>query len=127
LAAAEICLMHVEETPWIDLGLDGEWSTYSEEDKEASEAGVMEQELVREGAQVIETARDLLRPYGVTTRVDEGNPANEILSEAERGRYDLVVAGATGVRDLKHDMLGSVSSKIAWDAPCSVLIVREPQ
>jgi nucleotide-binding universal stress UspA family protein len=63
----------------------------------------------------------------ISTRVDEGNPANEILSEADRGQYDLVVVGATGSRDLKHSMLGSVSARIAWNAPCSVLIVREPE
>ena len=128
LSSAEVCLMHVAETPWLEPG-DDEWVTYSEEDKEASETGAIEQEMVREGEAVIEQARDLLRPnrVSVTTRLDEGNPANEILSEADRGQYDLVVVGATGVRDLKHRMLGSVSSKIAWDAPCSVLIVREPE
>jgi nucleotide-binding universal stress UspA family protein len=129
LRSAEVCLMHVAETPWIELGPEEDWVTYSEEDKERSEAGVLEKELVREGEVVIEQARDLLRPYrvSVSTRLDEGNPANEILSEAERGQYDLVVVGATGARDLKHRMLGSVSSKVAWDAPCSVLIVREPE
>jgi len=29
--------------------------------------------------------------------------------------------------DIKHQMLGSVSSKITWDASCLVLIVREPE
>ena len=79
---------------------------------------MLEKELVREGEAVLEQARDLPRPYrlSISTRVDEGNPANEILSEAERGQYDLIVVGATGARDLKHDMLGSVSSKIAWNA-----------
>jgi nucleotide-binding universal stress UspA family protein len=127
LSSTEICLMHVAETPWIQLGLEEDWATYSDEDKDNSEAGVLEKELVREGEAVLEQARDLLRPYrlSVSTRVDEGNPANEILSEAERGQYDLIVVGATGARDLKHRMLGSVSSKIAWNAPCSVLIARE--
>jgi nucleotide-binding universal stress UspA family protein len=129
LAAAEVCLMHVAETPWVELGLEDDWVTYSEEDKEASDVGALEKELVREGDAVVEQARDLVRPYraSVTTRFEEGNPANEILSEAERGQYDLVVVGATGARDLKHRMLGSVSSKIAWNAPCSVLIVRAPE
>lgn len=130
LRSAEICLMHVAETPWVQFGLEDEWSTYSEEDKEQSEAGVLEKELVDEGAGVLERARDLLLPsktLSVSTRVDEGNPANEILSEAERGQYDLIVVGATGSRDLKHRMLGSVSSKIAWNAPCSVLIVHETE
>jgi nucleotide-binding universal stress UspA family protein len=128
LGSAEICLMHVAETPWVHLGLEKDWDTYSEEDQEASEEGAMEKELIREGEEVIEQARALLRDrrLSVSSRIDQGNPANEILSEAERGEYDLVVVGAAGARDLKHGMLGSVSFKIAWDAPCSVLIVREP-
>jgi nucleotide-binding universal stress UspA family protein len=129
LSSTEICLMHVAETPWIQLGPEEDWATYSDEDKDNSEAGVLEKELVREGEEALEQARDLLRSLrlSVSTRVDEGNPANEILSEAERGQYDLIVVGATGSRDLKHDMLGSVSSKIAWNAPCSVLIAREEE
>jgi len=129
LTSAEVCLMHVVETPWVELAPEEEWVTYSEEDKENSESGTWEQELVREGETILEQARDALRPHRVSTvtRSEQGNPANEILSEAERGQYDLIVLGATGVRDLKHQMLGSVSSKIAWNAPCSVLIVREPE
>jgi nucleotide-binding universal stress UspA family protein len=129
LNGAEICLMHVAETPWIHLGLDEEWETYDEEDKESSDAGSIEKELVREGDVIIEQARDSLRSeeVSVTTRVEEGNPAEEILSEADRGQYDLIVIGATGTRDLKHSMLGSVSSKIAWNASGSVLIVRDTE
>ena len=129
LRSAEVCLMHVVETPWIQLGLEEDWTTYSDEEKETTEAGTMERELVREGEAVIEQARDLLRDrrISVSTRIDEGTPANEILSEAQRAQYDLIVIGATGNRDLKHKMLGSVSTRIAWDAPCSVLIVREPE
>lgn len=129
LTSAEVCLMHVAETPWIELGPEEDWITYSEEDKEHSETGELEKELVREGEAVIEEAREFLAPYraAVTTRVVEGDPTNEILSEADRGEYDLVVVGATGIRDLKHRMLGSVSTKLAWNAPCSVLIVSGPQ
>lgn len=129
LGSAEVCLMHVAETPWIELGPEEDWVTYSDEDKDKTETAALEEELVREGDAIVNQARGLLRPYrvSVTTRTEQGNPANEILSEAERGQYDLIVLGATGVRDLKHQMLGSVSSKIAWNAPCSVLIVREPE
>jgi nucleotide-binding universal stress UspA family protein len=128
LRSVEVCLMHVAETPWVQLGLEEDWTTYSEEDKEKSEAGKMEQELVREGEVVIEQARELLRTHrlSISTVTEEGDPASKILSEAERGQYDLIAVGGTGSRDLKHGMLGSVSAKIAWDAPCSVLIVREP-
>ncbi len=127
LRGAEVCIMHVAETPWIQFGLEEDWVTYSEEAQDESEAGALEKELVREAEAVVEQARDLLQigSLSITTRIDEGNPANEVLSEADRGQYDLIVTGATGVRDLKHTMLGSVSAKIASCAPCSVLIVRE--
>lgn len=129
LSSGDICLMHVAETPWVEWGLEQDWVTYSDEEKAQSEAGTLEKELAREGEGIIRHARDLLmtKHASVTARIEEGNPANEILCEAERGEYDLVVVGATGARDLKHRMLGSVSSKIAWNAPCSVLIVRRPE
>jgi nucleotide-binding universal stress UspA family protein len=128
LASTEVCLMYVAETPWIQLALEGDWASASEEEIESSEAGVFEKELVNEGEALIEDARKLLRHERllVNSRIEEGNPANEILAEAERGQYDLVVLGSTGNRDLKHQMLGSVSLRIAWEAPCSVLIVTEP-
>ena len=127
LTGAEVCLMHVAETPWIHLGLEADWESYDEEDKERSDAGELEKELLREGDAIIEIARELLRPHrvSVSLRTEEGNPAEEILTEADRGQYDLIVMGATGVRDFKHSMLGSVSAKIAWNTSASVLIARE--
>lgn len=127
LSEAEVCLMYVAETPWLNME-EGEAATESEEEIEASEAGMLQKEFVGEGQGILERARDILGHPRllVNMRIEEGNPAEEILAEAERGMYDLVVLGATGNRDVKHSMLGSVSSRIAWDAPCSVLIVREP-
>lgn len=118
---AEVCLMYVAETPWLNLADEGDWSTASEEEMEASEPGILEKEFVREGDVLIEEARRVLRHERllVNSRIEEGNPASELLTETERGQYDLVVLGATGNRDVKHRMLGSVSSRIAWEAPCS--------
>jgi nucleotide-binding universal stress UspA family protein len=59
-----------------------------------------------------------------TTIVAEGDPALELVGYAEEGNYDLVVTGATGNSDVKHAVMGSVSLKVAWNAPCSVLVVR---
>lgn len=134
LSLAEVCLMYVAETPWLNLASEGDFATASEEEMERSEPGVLEKEFVREGESVVERARRLLSTSQVpgssqaqvTTRMLEGNPASEILAEAERGQYDLIAVGATGNRDVKHRMLGSVSLRLAWEAPCSVLVVREP-
>ena len=61
----------------------------------------------------------------MNTVVEEGNPATEILGQADTGEYDLVLVGATGASDVRHEMLGSVSSKVAAQAPCSVVVVKE--
>ncbi|MCI0337393.1 MAG: universal stress protein [Acidobacteria bacterium] len=126
---AEITLMHVVETPWVHLGLDREWFDYPQEvtDLGGSTAGrTFKDELQREADIVVEIARRQLERLGLsaTTVITEGDPALEILSEAEKGDYDLIVIGATGETDLKHNLLGSVSTKVAQAALCSVLVVK---
>jgi nucleotide-binding universal stress UspA family protein len=80
----------------------------------------------READPIVEEAQAQLEGYALESRsvIREGNPATEILGEAELGDYDLIVLGATGVSDLKHQVLGSVSAKVAAQAPCSVAVVR---
>ncbi len=126
LSEASITLLHVTETPWLHLGTDQEWFGYEEEEEEAIDpAAQLEREFVREADEILANARERLPARAsVETLVYEGLPADEILSEAERGDYDLVVIAASGSHDLKHRMLGSVSSKVAWNAPCSVLLIR---
>ncbi|HSE36576.1 MAG TPA: universal stress protein [Blastocatellia bacterium] len=127
--SAEITLIHVKETPWIHLGLDREWFDYPGEVLDQADPELqLEGELQREGEEVLEAAREKLAKYNytVSTQIQEGNPATEILGEAESGGYDLIVLGAGGATDTKHNMLGSVSAKIAWQAPCSVAVVKIP-
>lgn len=130
LASAEITLMHVIETSWLRAGLDEELLGNTDPESNATDAEVqLSYQLKREADQLVSEARAkilALHP-GVTTSIREGSPANEILSEADQGEYDLVVVGASEASDLKHSILGSVSSKVAWNAPCSVLVVRVPE
>jgi nucleotide-binding universal stress UspA family protein len=127
--SAEITLMIVSETPWINLGLEREWFDDSQEliDRTGNETEIaLEEELNYEARDVIEESRSLLESHGLSanTVITEGDPALEIISEAERGDYDLIVMGATGVSDLKHSILGSVSTRVAQDAPCSVFVAK---
>jgi nucleotide-binding universal stress UspA family protein len=126
LSCADVSLVHVVETPWLHAGDDQEWLGYEEEKEEMIDPQAQfERELEREGDEILETARARLPVRtAVTTFIYRGIPSEEILREAETGDYDLVVMAASGVTDLKHQMLGSVSSQIAWNAPCSVLLVR---
>ena len=129
LGGSEITLIHIMETPWIHLGLEDEWVSYPEDNTGDSDPALhLESEMRREAEALIGEARKELARYDVSveTIIGEGNPGTEIVGQAESEDYDLIVIGATGVSDIKHNVLGRVSTKIAWAAPCSVLVVKAP-
>jgi nucleotide-binding universal stress UspA family protein len=123
VGTAEITLLHVVETPWVYLGLTREWQDYMDRNDPSFR---LERELQNEAEAVLAAMQARLERAGLaaTTMIEEGTPALEILSEAEKDDYDLIVLGATGERDLKHQLLGSVSTKVAQDAPCSVFVAK---
>jgi nucleotide-binding universal stress UspA family protein len=53
-----------------------------------------------------------------------GSPAREILKKAEDWRPDLIAIGSQGHSGLGRFLLGSVSQKVANEAPCSVRVAR---
>ena len=123
LRTAEVTLMHVVETPWL-IGPDPPESMGEEDDVGDMQAGLAF-ELEREAEDVLEEARTRLPPRIAVNRViEKGLPAEVILTEADSGDYDLVLMAASGSNDMKHQLLGSVSVKVAWNAPCSVLLMR---
>ena len=125
--SAGITLMHIVETPWVNLGLDQDWFDRGGETRDQKSSEIqLEEELQNEANQIIEEAAEQLRRRGldVTTVIAEGNPATEILGQAEQDEYDLIVLGASGATDMKHRMLGSVSAKVAGQTACSVAVVK---
>jgi nucleotide-binding universal stress UspA family protein len=61
----------------------------------------------------------------VITHAREGEPAHVIIEVAQEHDADLIVVGARGLTGFVRFLLGSVSSKLAHHAPCSLMIVRE--
>ena len=119
----DITVMHVIETSWTSFYVSDEEA----DSEELSEYGrQLEMEMRRLADDTVKRARQHLEGRGIaaSTIIEEGDPALELCSYAEEGGYDLIVCGATGASDVKHALLGSVSLKLAWNAPCSVLIVR---
>jgi nucleotide-binding universal stress UspA family protein len=53
-----------------------------------------------------------------------GDPVEEILRLAKIYKADLIVLGSRGLTGMKKIVLGSVSSQIVEEAPCSVLVVK---
>jgi nucleotide-binding universal stress UspA family protein len=74
----------------------------------------------------LQEASDVAATAGVETRRHpiEGDPADAIVSIAERQRADLIVVGNKGMTGTARFLLGSVPNKVSHHAPCSVLIVR---
>jgi nucleotide-binding universal stress UspA family protein len=58
------------------------------------------------------------------TYAREGDPADEILDDAEELGTHLIVVGNKGMTGAKRFLLGSVPNKVSHHAPCSVLIIR---
>jgi len=121
----EVTLMHVLELQWA-----APLPAPAGEESDASELEDYQRELRRELRQnadaVIDRALRQAEQWSMpaTSIIREGDPASELCNEADSGGYDLVVVGATGTSDVKHARLGSVSLKVAWDAPCSVAVIR---
>ncbi|MEW6739155.1 MAG: universal stress protein [Nitrospirota bacterium] len=77
-----------------------------------------------EGA--MEGVQTLLKEKGIEaeTIVLEGSPADVIVDHAKGMGMGLIVVGSTGKQATERTILGSVSSKVVANAPCSVLVVR---
>jgi nucleotide-binding universal stress UspA family protein len=60
----------------------------------------------------------------VETVAQEGDPAEAIIRVAEERKADIVVVGNKGMGGIQRFLLGSVPSRVAHHAPCSVFIVR---
>lgn len=69
------------------------------------------------------------RAAGREIRVElvQGQPTTVVTQTAERAGHDLIVVGAHGHRGVRRLLLGSVAESTIRHAPCSVLVVHEPQ
>jgi nucleotide-binding universal stress UspA family protein len=60
----------------------------------------------------------------VESVVMEGDAATNIVSYADKGKFDMIVMGSRGLGRFREAVLGSVSSKVLHHARCPVLIVK---
>jgi nucleotide-binding universal stress UspA family protein len=84
-------------------------------------------ELLRIGREQLEGLREPIRQHGldVSTVLLEstGNPASEILDEAEHLGADLIVMGSHGHGMMYHFLIGSTAEGVLKKAKCPVLFV----
>lgn len=60
----------------------------------------------------------------VTKRVEQGNPAQIIVTIAEEADVDMIVMGSRGLSELRGIIVGSVSHKVSHLAQCTCVTVR---
>jgi nucleotide-binding universal stress UspA family protein/nitrite reductase/ring-hydroxylating ferredoxin subunit len=77
-----------------------------------------------EALKVVEAARDRVAAQRVKAEVevDGGEPADVVLTVADRRQADLVVVGNRGMGKVRRFRLGSIPERVATYAACDVLI-----
>lgn len=59
-----------------------------------------------------------------TLQTGLGEPAQVIVDATKEHKIDLVIIGSRGLGSVNSLLLGSVSRRVAQDAPCPVMIVK---
>ncbi|MDP7976006.1 MAG: universal stress protein [Thermoprotei archaeon] len=75
---------------------------------------------------IVTKAHEILTSAGIKTemKILRGKPVKSIIESAKEEKADLIIIGSHGLGGLSKLLLGSVSSKVVEEAPCSVLVVR---
>ena len=84
------------------------------------------EELEDVGESVLTNSLKLFTDFNgkLNTKLRRGNPADEIIREADSEDYDLVVMGSKGLGVFSRTILGSVSNKVLNNSKKNILIVK---
>lgn len=75
-------------------------------------------------AEALTKAKKAKRKLKVSTKLAEGRPSDKIIETAKEEEIDIIVMGSRGLGGIKQFFLGSVSDRVADEAPCPVLIIK---
>ena len=81
---------------------------------------------VEEHGRELDEALAKLKEAGVEAAKIEavGHPAESIVDEAERGKFDLIIVGHRGRHGVQRFLMGSTATRVVTHAHCDVLVVR---
>jgi len=72
----------------------------------------------------LKKVKEIKPSISISKLLVNGRPADKIVEIAKDGKYDLIVMGSRGLGGIKEFFLGSVSDRVADEAPCPVMIVK---
>jgi len=86
----------------------------------------VEDMIMKEAGTALRKAVEKATAKGVAAKalLERGRPQDRIVAAAQSTKADLIVIGSRGRHGVAKFLLGSVSSKVAEQAPCDVLIVK---
>jgi nucleotide-binding universal stress UspA family protein len=89
---------------------------------------LLAQQVKAEAEASLDDAVAQLRKIGFEPRpvLVERDPADAILAFLREEKCDLAVVGSHGRTGIKRLILGSVSARIVNEAPCPVLLIKDP-
>lgn len=98
-----------------------------EKTKEIDYGGYIEEDRMYEKFKDTSFLEEIKQNYeGVDFEIlmAEGDPASEIIDEADNGDYDLVVMQTHTMKERKRFMMGSVSNKVVHHIKKPIMIIR---
>lgn len=119
--SANILLLGVYHPVYISVGVQPNYTSTQATVDYYKELKAYREKVLSEGLQ---KANELKPNLKISTQLKKGRPADTIIETAKEGQFDLIVMGSRGLGGIKQLLLGSVSDRVADQAPCPVLIVR---
>ena len=91
------------------------------------DSGISPRLLVDLGQHILDGAKGRAERSGlenVEICLEDGDPAERVLSRIDRENIDCVILGSRGLNDFKGMFLGSVSHKVTNRSPCTCIAVK---
>lgn len=120
-SVSTLTILHVIDLPRLTFSMLGPEIAYDL-------SKVAEESLRKDGELALTRTKTLLsgKVNPLEIRLEEGSPAELILSVAQEEHPDLILMGARGRGQVEELFLGSVSQRVLTHAACPVLIINGP-
>jgi nucleotide-binding universal stress UspA family protein len=114
-AHASVRLLHVAPVPSAVYGAEGRVVVYADQEMES---------LASQSLDFLHALEGHFAGVPVDSVVRFGDPAGQILEEAEAFGADLIVVGTAGRSSIGRSLLGSVAERVFGRATVPVMLVR---
>lgn len=113
---AEVDILTVVDNSFLYAHIEEKYYTLRKTDEELDALG---KELLEDSLKIFDDFEGEVR-----VKLRTGDPADGIIKQTEKEKYDLVIMGSRGLGTFSRAMLGSVSNKVLNHVKSNVLIVK---